>query len=299
MSTSIRQVSASWQAECDGRESSCSTLSSSIGCSFPGQITHRFAASIKDAAKLIAKNLLSYYKGDQPGQIPGILPGPPPIGPYYWWLAGAMWGTMVDYWHYTNDTTYNNMTESSMVFQAGAPANSYMPDNWTASLGNDDQGFWGMSAMLAAETNFQNPPPTDPQWLALAQAVFNTQVPRWDPATCNGGMSWQAILANPGFDYKNTIANGIFFNLGARLARYTGNATYAEWAVKAYEWCQNVGYIDKDFNIYDGGHDYANCTDINRVQYSYTAAVFIQGVAFMHSYVSNAFWCAQSICYWL
>lgn len=41
-------------------------------------------ASIQSAAKLVAQNLLSYYHGDQPGQIPGILPGPPPTGPYYW-----------------------------------------------------------------------------------------------------------------------------------------------------------------------------------------------------------------------
>lgn len=33
-----------------------------------------------------------------------------------------------------------------------------------------------MTAMSAAETNFQNPPSDRPGWLALAQAVFNTQV---------------------------------------------------------------------------------------------------------------------------
>jgi len=232
---------------------------------------------------------MNYYTGDQPGQIPGILPGPPPAGPYYWWEGGALWGTMVDYWHYTGDTTYNNVTESSLIFQAGAPQNSYMPPNWTASLGNDDQGFWGMSAMLAAETNFQNPPAADPQWLALAQAVFNTQAARWDTEYCNGGMRWQIPLSNNGYDYKNTIANGIFFNLGARLARYTGNATYADWAVKTYNWCQAVGYIDQDFNIFDGGHVEHNCTDINKQQFSYIAAIFLQGAGFMYNYVSIGF----------
>src|SRR4051812_7006024 len=101
---------------------------------------------------------MGYYKGNLTGQIPGILPGPPPDGDYYWWEGGAMWGTLVDYWHFTGDTSYNHVAEEAMIFQAGAPQNSYMPPNWTASLGNDDQGFWGMSAMLAAESNFQNPP---------------------------------------------------------------------------------------------------------------------------------------------
>ena len=229
---------------------------------------------------------MSYYKGNQSGQIPGILPGPPPAGDYYWWEGGALWGTMVDYWFYTKDTTWNEETEYSLVFQAGAPQNSYMSPNWTASLGNDDQGFWGLSAMLAAETNFQNPTSSEPQWLALAQAVFNTQAARWGTDYCNGGLRWQIPLSNTGYDYKNSIANGIFFNIAARLARYTANATYAEWANKAYDWTQNVGYIDELWNIYDGAHVEHNCTDINKAQFSYTAAVFIQGAGFMYNYVS-------------
>ena len=52
-------------------------------------------------------------------------------------------------------------------------------------------GFWGMAAMRAAETNFQNPPKDQPQWLALAQAVWNTQMERWDDTTCGGGLRWQ------------------------------------------------------------------------------------------------------------
>jgi mannan endo-1,6-alpha-mannosidase len=231
---------------------------------------------------------MAYYTGNQPGQTPGILQGPPPAGPYYWWEGGALWGTMIDYWHYTGDSTYNNVSASSIIFQAGAPENSFMPPNWTASLGNDDQGFWGMTAMLAAENKFDNPPAGDPQWLALAQAVFNTQAARWDTEYCNGGMRWQIPLSNNGYDYKNTIANGIFFNLGARLARYTNNETYAQWAEKVYSWSEAVGYIDKDFNIYDGGHVEHNCTDINPQQYSYIASVYLQGAGFMYNHVSIA-----------
>lgn len=230
---------------------------------------------------------MTYYHGDEVGQTPGILPGPPPAGDYYWWEGGALWGTMVDYWHYTADSTYNNVTEAALIFQANDPSDNYMPPNWTASLGNDDQGFWAMSAMLAAEVNFQNPPPEDPQWLTLAQAVFNTQAARWDTQYCNGGLRWQIPLSNNGYDYKNSIANAILFNLAARLARYTNNATYAHWADEAFNWTQSVGLIDQNWNIYDGAHVEYNCTDINRAQFSYTAAIFIQGMAFMSNYVRS------------
>lgn len=82
---------------------------------------------------------MTYYKGNQSGQIVGILPGPPPIGPYYWWEGGALWGTLMDYWHLTGDSTYNDVASEAMLFQVGEKDN-YMPANWTASMGNDDQG---------------------------------------------------------------------------------------------------------------------------------------------------------------
>ncbi|KAK3323815.1 putative dfg5 protein [Cercophora scortea] len=245
-------------------------------------------SSIKTAAKLVAQDLMAYYKGNEPGQTPGILPGPPPAGDYYWWEGGAMWGTMVDYWHYTGDATFNDLTTEALLFQAGAPQNAYMPRNWTASLGNDDQGFWGMSAMLAAEMQYPNPPKDQPQWLELAQAVFNTQAsPERHDNECGGGLRWQIPLANIGYDYKNSIANGIFFNLGARLARYTGNRTYSDWADRTWDWVVGVGFMDEDMNVYDGAHVEDNCTDVFKAQFSYNAAVFMQGAAFRYNYTNG------------
>lgn len=176
------------------------------------------------------------------------------------------------------------MTESSLVFQSD---NSYQPENWTISLGNDDQGFWGMSALLAAETNFQNPPAKDSQWLALAQGVFNTQAsPDRHDDVCGGGLRWQIPSTNVGYNYKNSIANGIFFNLGARLARYTSNDTYSDWAVKTWDWMEGIGIIDEHYNVFDGGHVEDNCTTITKIQFSYCAAVILEGAAFMYNYVS-------------
>ena len=47
-----------------------------------------------------------------------------------------------------------------------------------------------MSAMTAAELNYPNPPSTQPQWLALAQGVWNTLYSRMDNTTCGGGLHW-------------------------------------------------------------------------------------------------------------
>ncbi|KAI1808885.1 glycoside hydrolase family 76 protein [Daldinia bambusicola] len=243
--------------------------------------------SIISASKALAQNVMTYYHGNESGQTPGILPGPPPAGDYYWWEGGALWGTMIDYWHYTGDTTYNDLITQAMLWQVG-PNKDYMPPNVTASLGNDDQGFWGMSAMLAAEVNFPDPPSDQPQWLYLAQAVFNTQAdPSRHDTTCGGGLRWQIPFANNGYDYKNSIANGCFFNLGARLARYLNNQTYADWAEKTWDWVESVGLMDSDYRIYDGAHVETNCTDINRAQFSYNNAVYLLGAAHMYNFTGG------------
>lgn len=41
--------------------------------------------SIKAAASTIAFDLMSYYTGNNTGDVPGNLPDP-----YFWWEAGAM-----------------------------------------------------------------------------------------------------------------------------------------------------------------------------------------------------------------
>jgi mannan endo-1,6-alpha-mannosidase len=235
--------------------------------------------------------MMLYYQGNKSGEIPGILPGPPTEhkGDYYWWEGGAMMGTYIDYWFLTGDTSYNAVITEGMLHQTGDNFD-YMPLNHTASLGNDDQGFWGMSAMLAAENKFPNPPDDKPQWLALAQAVFHTQAgdDRHDE-TCNGGLRWQVPPTNAGYNYKNTIANACFFNLGARLARYTENQTYADWAEKTFDWLWNVNYIDhEEWAVYDGGHVEHNCTDVNKARFSYNAALLLHGSAFMYNYTNGS-----------
>ena len=159
---------------------------------------------MKSSSATLAWDMLQYYKGNLSGQIPGILPGPPPAGDYYWWEGGAMWGTLIDYWRWTGDSTYNDEVMQALQFQVGENQD-YMPKNYTLSLGNDDQAFWGFAVLGAAENGFPNPPADKPQWLALAQTVFATQAaPDRHDSTCGGGMRWQIPLTNTGYDYKNS-----------------------------------------------------------------------------------------------
>jgi len=121
-----------------------------------------------------------------------------------------MFGALIDYWYFTGDDQYNDITMQAMVHQLG-PENVFQPPNQTKTLGNDDQAFWTMAALSAAENKFPNPPSdTQASWLGVAQGVFNLQAARWNTETCGGGLKWQIFAFNNGYNYKNSISNGCF-----------------------------------------------------------------------------------------
>ncbi|KAJ8607883.1 hypothetical protein MRB53_039979 [Persea americana] len=233
-------------------------------------------ASVKAAASTIAYDMMTCYKGNLTDGIPGLLPYPP----YYWWTAGAMFGSLVDYWYYTGDTTYNDVITKGLIWQA-APSRDFMPQNQTKDEGNDDQAFWAFTAMSMAEVGFPDPPSDEPQWLYLVQAVFNLQAGRWDTSSCGGGLRWQFNFYARGYTYKNTISQGGLFNMAARLGAYTKNETYFDWANKVWNWMEAVSLIGPEYQVFDGSDLTNNCTEQNKSQWTYNFGVFLHGAAVM------------------
>ena len=190
---------------------------------------------------------------------------------------------MVDYWSLTGDSTYNSLVSSALLAQIGSSDN-YMPANQSASEGNDDQSIWALAALTAAERGFTA---GTPSWLELATNVFDTQAARWDQSTCDGGLRWMIAPFNNGYNYKNSLANGNFFQLAARLAHLTNNQTYADWAEKSYSWLVSSGFIDSAGSVYDGADTTANCSDINAIQFTATSGVVLYGSAVMYNYTKG------------
>ncbi|GMF59366.1 unnamed protein product [[Candida] boidinii] len=215
--------------------------------------------SIANATALISTGLMDYYWGTQSGGTIGMF-----TNPYYWWEAGGAWGSMLGYWYLLENDTYNDIIMQALLYQVGEDWD-YIPLNQSTTEGNDDQVFWGIAVMDAAERNFTNPSEKEPQWLYLAQAVFNTMAWRWDDSSCGGGLRWQIFKWNSGYDYKNTVSNAGLFHLGARLYRYTENQTYYDWCERTYNWLLDVDFIEEKFYyIYDGANVENNCTNITR-----------------------------------
>lgn len=248
--------------------------------------------SIKAAAKDVAFDVMAYYKGNQTGRPVGLIDYPPPNGDYYWWTNAALWSTMIDYWHYTGDDTYNTLAVEALTAQNGGDLDhAFFPANWSTTISNDDNGLWAMAAMQAAELGFPSAPQGQPSWIELAKSVFDTLAARYSreetPETCNGGLRWQIVPVNTGYSHKATVSSAVFLNLGARLARYTGNQTYGEWADKVWDWLSGVGFVDDEFNVWDGASVDSNCSDHSNLQFSYAPGVLIQGAAYMYNHTTD------------
>ena len=79
--------------------------------------------------------------------------------------------------------------------------------------------------------------------------------------------------------------------LAARLARYTGNVTYAEWADKAFYWLEGVGFINTTtWLVNDGAGDTQNCSAIDQAHWTYNAAMSIYASAVMSNITSSPIW---------
>ena len=255
------------------------TLALTIAAAY--QVNAISLRSIAAAASSVAKNLMGYYN---PANV-GVLPAP-----YYWWEGGAMWGGMVNYWHITGDATYNDAVSTALLSQV-TNSNSYQGPQCD---GNDDQGWWALAAMTAAEYNFPSPAGA-PSWLSLADNVFTSIAQRWGAdGQCNGGLSWKIAPGTDGFHYKNSVSNGVFFQLAARLARHTSDPKYADWAGRVFDWLQGVQLIDGNYNVFDGTDSTKGCIDVDHDQWSYNVGLYLYGSAILQDHTGDAKWATRT-----
>lgn len=157
--------------------------------------------------------------------------------------------------------------------------------------GNDDQMFWGIAAMTAAEYGFPDRP-SGYSWLGLAQGVFNSQKTPpegWDPTTCGGGLRWQRTpIQGDGYTLKNSISNGGFFQLAARLAVYTNNDEYSDWAIKTWDFAIRTHLVNKkDWDVTDSTNGQNECKDNGHTEWTYNYGAWLTGAAYMYEHVSH------------
>ena len=80
---------------------------------------------------------MANYNGNEPGQVPGLLPNPDKSAyGYFWWEAGTVMDALINYWARTGDSQFNNLVQQALYFQQG-PDHNYEPQNQTYDLVRD------------------------------------------------------------------------------------------------------------------------------------------------------------------
>ena len=133
-----------------------------------------------------------------------------------WWNSGNAITVLADYSlaSHTNQyvSTFSNTFTAAQKTSAGFINNYY-----------DDEGWWALAWIAAYDLTHT------PQYLAMAQSIFDDMARGWDTSTCGGGIWWSKDKT-----YKNAIANELFL-LGGRAPgqSHRGAATHAVCAMGA------------------------------------------------------------------
>lgn len=76
--------------------------------------------------------------------------------------------------------------------------------------------------------------------------------------------------------------------MAARLARFTGNSTYSDWAARVWDWTTATGLIDDSYRIFDGVSVTDNCAKVDQLQWTYNPGIFIYGAAMLYNYTNGS-----------
>lgn len=117
------------------------------------------------------------------------------------------------------------MAKQGMLSQNGSEGD-FMPTDHASYEISWEQASWALAAMNAAETGFLTDGGNNSSWIMLAENVFSEQAARWDTKACNGGLKEGILPFQNSYGTKDAFSNGLFMQLAARLARYTGNSSY-------------------------------------------------------------------------
>ncbi len=136
----------------------------------------------------------------------------------------------------------------------------------------DDEGWWALAWVDAYDQTGK------PEYLAMAGSIFKDMAGAWDN-TCGGGIWWSRDR-----NYKNAIANELFFSVAASLSRRgstSDKAQAAEWAAKEWRWFQASGMINKDHLVNDGliiDKIDGTCRNNGRTVWTYNQGVVLGGL---------------------
>jgi predicted alpha-1,6-mannanase (GH76 family) len=190
-----------------------------------------------------------------------------------WWNSANAITVLVDYSRVSGSTQYNAILANT--FATAQKTNPGFINKYY-----DDEGWWALAWIDAYDLTH------DKTYLSMAESIFADMAASWDD-TCGGGIWWSKDK-----DYKNAIANELFFSAAAHLVNRTSGSTrrhYLDWSNREWKWFQASGMINAKGLVNDGlnnGRGRSSgpvCTNNGRTTWTYNQGVVLGGLAELSS----------------
>ena len=192
-----------------------------------------------------------------------------------WWNSGNAITVLANYSIAARTNQY--LPTFSNTFTAAQKTSAGFINNYY-----DDEGWWALAWIATYDLTHA------PQYLAMAQSIFDDMARGWDTSTCGGGIWWSKDKT-----YKNAIANELFLSVAAHLANRTAEpqrTQYAHWARREWEWFSSSGMINSE-NLINDGLDSTNpkaCVNNGKPTWSYNQGVILGGLAEYSRYAHDS-----------
>jgi predicted alpha-1,6-mannanase (GH76 family) len=172
-----------------------------------------------------------------------------------WWNSANGITAAIDYSLRTGSPTY--------VGDVGVTFDKNSGQNFLNKF-YDDEGWWALAWIDAFDLT------KEARYLDMAKTIFSDMAGGWD-STCGGGIWW-----NKDRQYKNAIANELFFEIAVRLHQRTpgdtGANSFGDYADREWAWFAQSGMINAD-NLVNDGLD--NCKNNGQTTWTYNQGVLV------------------------
>ncbi|KZV89832.1 Six-hairpin glycosidase, partial [Exidia glandulosa HHB12029] len=170
-----------------------------------------------------------------------------------WWNSAVTITTLMDWMWVTGRRDYiwavdRTFEVNKVPMAAGVKSGDELLGDFT-SRAIDDSAWWGMAWVRAYDLTGNK------KYLDEAVIIANYVHGFWDTSTCNGGVWWDGERT-----YKNAVTIGLYIRLTAVLHnRISGDTTWRDRAIKAWNWFDKSGMVNADGLVNDGiNHDCKN-----------------------------------------
>lgn len=155
-----------------------------------------------------------------------------------WWNSANAVTTLVDFIRESHSAQYIPVIANTFARAQASTFPGFLNNYY------DDEGWWGLAWIASYDLT------NDSRYLSMAQSIFADMTRGWD-STCGGGIWWSKDR-----QYKNAIANELFFSVAAHLASRApappNSPSYRLWADREWQWFQGSGMINARHLINDG-----------------------------------------------